>query len=129
MLRLKFLIVVSLLISCMQVNAQQSTQPMREFITATTYGVLAGTLVGAASLAFTEQPGENLQRVARGASLGLYAGIFLGLYIVYIVPSAYERQLDYNQIPIEASALPKIFPLFKGNKIDGLAASIPVYRF
>ena len=129
MLRLKYLIIAALLVSCIQVNAQQSSQPMREFITATTYGVLAGTLVGAASLAFTEQPGENLQRVARGASLGLYAGIFLGLYIVYVVPSAYERQLEYDQIPIDARALPKIFPLFKGNKIDGMAASIPVYRF
>lgn len=50
------------------------------------YGVLAGTLVGAASLAFTEDPGNNLNHVARGASLGLYTGILLGLYVVYIVP-------------------------------------------
>ncbi len=128
MQKLKYILLISLV--SLNLSAQQQTsQPMREFITATTYGVLAGTLVGAASLAFTEQPGENLQRVARGASLGLYAGIFLGLYIVYVVPSAYQRELEYNQIPIDANATPKVFPLFKGNKIDGMAASIPVYRF
>lgn len=58
----------------------------REFIASCTYGVLAGTLVGAASLAFTDRPGDNLNRVARGASLGLYTGILLGMYVVYIVP-------------------------------------------
>src|SRR3569623_2971746 len=57
----------------------------REFIMSCTYGVMAGTLVGGASLAFTTQPSENLNRVARGASIGLYAGILLGLYVVYIV--------------------------------------------
>ena len=51
----------------------------REFIMSCTYGVLAGTLVGAAMLAFTDQPGENLGKVARGASIGLYTGIILGL--------------------------------------------------
>jgi hypothetical protein len=60
--------------------------PGREFLTSCTYGVLAGTLVGAASLAFVAKPGDNLNHVARGASLGLYAGIILGLYVVYIVP-------------------------------------------
>lgn len=60
----------------------------REFMAACTYGLFAGTLVGAASLAFTEQPGNNLNRVARGASLGFYAGILLGLYAIYLVPDA-----------------------------------------
>lgn len=58
----------------------------REFVMSCTYGVLAGTLVGAASLAFTKRPSKNMHRVARGASLGLYTGILLGLYVVYIVP-------------------------------------------
>ena len=47
------------------------------------YGTVAGTLVGAASLAFTDKPNKNLNRVARGASIGLYSGILLGLYVVY----------------------------------------------
>src|SRR4051794_14077758 len=59
--------------------------PGREFLMSCTYGVLAGTLVGAATLAFTSKPGDNLNRVARGASFGLYAGILLGFYVVYVV--------------------------------------------
>ena len=72
--------------------------PAKEFIMSCTYGVLAGTLVGGALLAFEDQPGDNLNKVARGASLGLYAGILLGLYVVYIVPEDDEEDLDpYNQ--------------------------------
>ncbi|MEK7355871.1 MAG: hypothetical protein AAB250_05450 [Bdellovibrionota bacterium] len=56
---------------------------MRDFILSCSYGVLAGTLVGAATLAFSDKPGDNLNKVARGASIGLYAGILLGLYVVY----------------------------------------------
>lgn len=55
----------------------------REFMLSATYGALAGALVGGASLAFSDRPGDNLNKVARGASLGLYAGILLGLYVVY----------------------------------------------
>lgn len=62
-------------------------EPMHEFIVSCAYGVLAGTLVGAASLAFQEHPGDNLNNIARGASIGLYAGILLGLYVVYVSPS------------------------------------------
>ncbi len=55
----------------------------REFLLSCVYGTVAGTLVGAASLAFTDKPNKNLNRVARGASIGLYTGILLGLYVVY----------------------------------------------
>ena len=61
----------------------RAADPMRDFIMSCSYGALAGTLVGAAGLAFTDRPGDNLNLVARGASIGLYAGIFLGLYVVY----------------------------------------------
>lgn len=65
-------------------------------LTSITYGTLAGTLVGAASLAFTDNPGDNLQRVARGASLGLYTGILLGVYVAYMV-SAGPAEINYEQ--------------------------------
>ncbi len=72
-----------------------------------TYGVLAGTLVGAASLAFTDRPGDNLNRVARGASFGLYAGILLGVYIVYVVPSAEEQALESQTGDDSAKTIPQ----------------------
>lgn len=63
---------------------------MKDFVVSCSYGVLAGTLVGAATLAFSDKPGDNLNKVARGASLGLYAGILLGAYVVYGGPSEDE---------------------------------------
>ena len=81
-------IILSSLVFVPTVRAENQT---REFVMSCTYGVLAGTLVGAASLAFTSQPSKNMYRVARGASLGLYTGILLGLYVVYIVPGMEEN--------------------------------------
>jgi hypothetical protein len=75
----------------------------REFIASCTYGVLAGTLVGAASLAFTDRPGDSLNRVARGASLGLYTGILLGLYVVYVVPG---MEPDVEEDPVALALVP-----------------------
>jgi NhaP-type Na+/H+ or K+/H+ antiporter len=83
--------VILMALLVLQPSLSRADNPTREFIMSCTYGVLAGTLVGAASLAFTSQPGSNLDRVARGASLGLYTGILLGLYIVYIVPGLEEN--------------------------------------
>jgi len=59
-----------------------SADSTKDFVMSCTYGVLAGTLVGTATLAFTNNPGNNLNNIARGASIGLYAGILLGLYVV-----------------------------------------------
>lgn len=66
---------------------------------ACTYGVLAGTLVGAATLAFEDRPSENLNKVARGASIGLYTGILMGLYVMYLVPSG--NQIDGDLYPLQ----------------------------
>lgn len=100
----------------------------REFVRSCTYGVLAGTLVGAATLAFTEQPGENINRVARGASLGLYAGILLGLYVVYVVPGQMKKDNleDPDLLPSDVESEDysykwDLFPLISQSGIDGAA--------
>ncbi|MCC7405937.1 MAG: hypothetical protein IT288_16200 [Bdellovibrionales bacterium] len=109
--------------------------PMKEFVTACTYGVLAGALVGTATLAFEDKPGDNLQNVARGASIGLYLGILLGLYVVYIVPDQLEKEkLDMYEeqgLPPPEGALPRlnVYPLISQNKVDGAAATWRVLSF
>ena len=80
----------------------QGDSAQREFITSCTYGVLAGTLIGAATLAFEDRPGDNLNKVARGASLGLYAGILLGAYVIYVVPGMGD---DLENNPLISSQL------------------------
>lgn len=88
----KLVIGVSLAVSLVTARRAQA-EPMREFIMSCSYGVLAGSLVGAATLAFSDKPGDNLNMVARGASFGLYAGILLGLYVVYGVPNQEEASI------------------------------------
>ena len=114
----------------------------REFLLSCTYGVLAGALVGAATLAVEDNPGDKIHRVARGASLGLYTGILLGLYVVYVVPSQYEsneeQQLEEIQEVIEPDdygrvmrKMPKLtfYPVFEQNRITGAAFNYNVIRF
>ncbi|MCB0422769.1 MAG: hypothetical protein KDD61_17345 [Bdellovibrionales bacterium] len=127
-------------------EAQQSLAG-KEFILSCTYGVLAGTLVGFASLAFTDQPGENLNRVARGASLGLYLGIALGAYVVYGVPNDYESEQQILQqpgYPEEEGGAPgseetlydqesrirvQVFPLISQRGVEGIGTQIQLYTF
>jgi len=43
-------------------------------------GAGIGALVGAATLAFMDHPGDHLERIAQGASVGLIGGIAFGFY-------------------------------------------------
>lgn len=47
-------------------------------MTITAYGTAGGALMGAASMAF----GGTTRNIAQGASLGLYAGILFGAYVL-----------------------------------------------
>jgi hypothetical protein len=102
--------------------------PTREFIMSCTYGVMAGTLVGAASLAFEDRPSDHLSKVARGASLGLYTGILLGVYVVYIVPGMENTE---EEDPVALKEPPVLFmPTFDNrDRIDGMQASWNVFNF
>ena len=132
MKRMFAVFVVGVLVGATSYAAPQaSTQDnsSHEFLMSCTYGVLAGTLVGAASLAFTSQPGQNLNIVARGASLGLYAGILSGLYVVYIVPSLEggpeeEPIAKLDRLPFMLSPI-----LHDGRTLAGLQADWTVFRW
>ena len=112
---------------------QAQAEPMREFVMSCSYGVLAGTLVGAATLAFSDKPGDNLNKVARGASFGLYAGILLGLYVVYGVPSQQESDLrdQLGQAPAIQPELPKLMiaPLVSARGVEGGEVKYEVLQF
>ncbi len=84
--RVLAILIIFGLASPMVAPSKAEAEPMRDFIMSCSYGVLAGTLVGAATLAFSDKPGDNLNKIARGASFGLYAGILLGTYVLYGVP-------------------------------------------
>ncbi len=103
----------------------------RDFVMSCTYGVLAGTLVGAASLSFTNKPGDKLYRIARGASLGLYAGIILGWYVTSLDEAGaggyQEEDEDYGVI--EEPTL-QVYPLVSDSgAVDGGAFKYSVLKF
>jgi hypothetical protein len=56
---------------------------MRTFLLSCAYGTLIGAGIGLATVAVSDDPGSHTQNVAKGASLGLYAGIAWGLYLDY----------------------------------------------
>ncbi len=88
----------------------QSGATARVFVLTSTYGVMAGSLTGLASLAFYEAPSENLRNVAMGASIGLYVGLLLGTYIVFFGPSSKAAHLDNGNSSLAMAT--GIYPLF-----------------
>ena len=97
----------------------------REFLTSCTYGATAGALVGVASLAFVKRPGDNLNNVARGASLGLYAGILLGAYVTWIVPRLGRGDDDVARLQVT----PILAAGSRGLTLDGAQADWRVLEF
>lgn len=124
------LLVFSLIAWPIRARADQT----REFMLSATYGALAGTLVGAATLAFSDKPGENLNKVARGASLGLYAGILLGLYVAYGSSNSdaddAAAQLKNTSYKLQHRALDlMVAPVIGDRGLEGAQASYTVIHF
>lgn len=58
----------------------------KAFMVICTYGTVSGALLGFATMAF----GTNSRAIAQGASLGLYAGIAFGSYVI----SSHKKSLE-----------------------------------
>lgn len=129
--RLRSILLVSVLALSFGLPQRAHAEPMRDFILSCSYGVLAGTLVGAATLAFSDRPGENLNRVARGASIGLYAGILLGLYVVYGGPTEEDEAAAAGLVKFKYQEPPRLLvqPLVGERGLEGGAASYTLTRF
>jgi hypothetical protein len=59
-----------------------SNQKMKTFLLASAYGTLIGATIGGATLAFSSNPSNDAPNIAKGASLGLYAGMIYGFITV-----------------------------------------------
>lgn len=124
---MKRVLVVLLVASLVSLPAK--AEPSREFLMSCIYGTLAGTLVGAASLATAERPSDHLQRIARGASLGFYTGILLGLYVVYGVPDESDELNEVLSKRLKTPP-PMIYPIVDENmKFEGVQLSMTILSF
>lgn len=89
---------------------------LRSFLKTCAWGTMGGAAVGVVSMAFSDKPGDSWNNVAKGASLGLYAGIGYGVY-----------QLNKSSEPTPAYS---VVPQFsrRGN-VDGVHLSGTVFEF
>lgn len=79
---------------CYSANSKGALPPkVKVLLVTSTYGTVAGALLGTASLAFKAKG----RAVAQGASLGLYAGIIFGTYVV--VSHGQKNSPTYQQAP------------------------------
>lgn len=70
------------------------------------YGGLAGSLVGAALMAFTKKPADHIQNIGIGAGVGVLVGASYGAF------SATKSLAEYDNGKIKFS-MPTIIPEFK----------------
>ncbi|MFN8370811.1 MAG: hypothetical protein U0T83_09345 [Bacteriovoracaceae bacterium] len=74
-------------------NSYAISPKIKALITMAGYGAGGGALLGLASMAFGSKP----ITIAQGASLGLYAGLIFGSYIVFTYNS--QSYLNQNNAP------------------------------
>lgn len=94
--------ILVLSISLVAVGSPRSqASEIRTILTASAYGAGAGALVGLTALTFSDSPSQNISLVTRGASLGLYVGLAVGIYMA-TNPSE-SQQAMFFVYPIENS--------------------------
>lgn len=106
---------VSILLSVVLVSSAaqaQEKEKVSKFLYTCLYGTATGALLGVASLAFANDPAGSMSNIARGASLGLYAGIGIGLY-----------QMD-QETPAVA-----VVPKIKNSTLEGASLLVTLTQF
>lgn len=111
---LKFLILVFLMQS---IPLTIEAQTMGKFLNRCLWGTAIGAGVGFATLVASDKPGESWNNVARGASLGLYAGVAYGVYMH-----------NYQAVPQYDTGY-ALVPTFLDGKVDGIHFSGAVISF
>lgn len=89
---------------------------LRGFLKNCALGTLSGAAVGAVSMAFSDKPSDSWNNVAKGAALGLYAGVGYGVY-------------QMNRAPEPAPAY-SVAPQFsKHGKVEGVQMTGTLFEF
>lgn len=65
---------------CIQVPCHAAETAFKEIVQDSIYGGIAGTVVGAAVLAFTHKPSDHLEYMAYGAAAGVLGGAAYGYF-------------------------------------------------
>lgn len=77
----RILVSIALVLSLFVLPAQSQAASSLEIVFwDSLMGAGMGALVGTATLAFMNNPGDHLERIAQGASIGLICGLGFGVY-------------------------------------------------
>jgi len=77
----KGLIIISLCIAFFMLPQQsRAAQTLEVVLIDSLWGAGIGALMGGATLAFMDHPGDHLERIYQGAAIGLFCGVGFGLY-------------------------------------------------
>lgn len=96
-----FLVILSTLLMVNPQDAKAQVPPKaKAFLTIAGYGAAGGAILGAASMAF----GSNSRAIPQGASLGLYAGILFGTYVLVSHHNKRYGSYDDNSSPYQRSS-------------------------
>ncbi|WP_347356252.1 hypothetical protein [Bdellovibrio sp.] len=109
--------ILTVLFLLMVQTQSAQAQSLRNFLATCGWGVIGGAALGVVSLAAEDKPSESWNNVARGASLGLYAGIGYGLYVMNKQPATYQ-QPDFA-----------IVPTFKEGQVEGVRITKTIFDF
>lgn len=104
--------IILFVLFCSSVSYGLNDAHLTNFLKACGYGTLIGAGAGAASLAFTDDPGSKMMNIAKGASIGLYVGIGIGIYI-----NSQDGQRQDQDVTM-------IYPTSSAGKIDGASFAI-----
>lgn len=103
-------LLISLAIAFTLITPTQKAQAIepktKAFLVMCAYGTVGGALLGFASMAF----GTNSRAIAQGASLGLYAGIIFGGYVISSHRDPNAPVDEYEQDPYGAPPMDQGYP-------------------
>lgn len=96
------LLIAVFTLTMLKPNEARAEMPVKAkaFLTIAGYGAAGGALLGAASMAF----GTTSRAISQGASLGLYAGIIFGTYVLVSHHNKRYGSYDDNSSPYRNSS-------------------------
>jgi hypothetical protein len=94
----KGLIILSLCLAFFALPQQsQAAQTLEVVLVDSLWGAGIGGLVGGATLAFMDHPGDHLDRIYKGAAIGILCGVAFGLYEIRPMYSSYTTPLGHKE--------------------------------
>jgi hypothetical protein len=75
----KFIICI-LILFCLTFSVSYAETKSAVILKGTGYGAIIGTLIGAAVMAFEDDPGDHLDYLYKGAAVGAIGGMLYGFY-------------------------------------------------